>query len=250
MFHLIAFEEAIDDTVNLELDLVPDQIANGDAGQAYFQDDMQLIMAYLSAPTLLRGRLISPKLRQIYVPYFVPFTAALLPPNDPNVVDMRNRPLSLRRLERFVPELTSGLACGTEQSYCVLAFTQGLQEAPFGEVTTLRATGAATLVQATWVDVPLVFDQQLADGRYAIIGGQLQSATAIAWRLILSNQVWRPGGLGQAALGSRTHRMFYDGGLGKWGEFVNTNLPRLQVMANAGDSAQNLFLQVVRVGSQ
>lgn len=248
MFHLLAFSGAINNTANTELDLVSDQIVQSDSGQAYFQEDMKLNMLYASSATLLRARLVSPKLRQIFIPYMVPFNAALLPANNPNVVDMRNRPMTLRRLERFVPEFTSGVACGTENAYCVMAFAKELQDAPFGEITTLRATGTTTQVAGAWTDIALTFDQQLADGRYAIIGGQFQSTTAVAWRLILSNQVWRPGGLGQAALGSRTHDMFYNGKMGSWGEFVNTNLPRLQCLANAADTAQNLFLQVVRIG--
>lgn len=249
MFHLIAFEGAVGQTANTEIPGVFDQIAQNDGNYMYFQEDMNLYMAFVSAATITRARLTSPKLRQVYIPYLFPISAALLPPDKPNVVDMRRRPMVLRRLERFVPEITSGVACGTEVSYGVLAFSAGLEEAPFGEVTTLRATSTTTATAKAWSDVALTFDQQLADGRYAIIGAQVQSTTVVAYRFILSNQVMRPGGLGQAAIGSRSHEMFENGGLGKWGEFVNTNLPRLQVLCNAADNAFEVKVQVVRIGS-
>lgn len=248
MHHVVAFEESVDNTPNTEMDLVVDQIVNGEAGQAYFQEDRRVVGIYGSSATIQRCRITSPKLRQVYIPYVFPLNGALLPAQDPNMMDLRNNPMELRGLERFVPEVTSGIACGSEQAYVVMFCQQQSSVAPSGEKYTLRATGTTTLVQATWVDVPLTFDQQIARGRYAIVGGHLQSATAIAWRLILENQVDRPGGLGQALLTSRSHKMFRCGGLGNWGEFFSTGLPRLQVLANAGDTAQSLFLEVVRVG--
>lgn len=248
MFHVLAFEEDVDNTANTELDLIADQIAIPEAGQAYFQEDMSLFAAYVGSATLTRARLTSPKLRQVFIPYLIPLNGAVVPPTDPNIMDMRDHPMLLRGLERFVPEVTSGVAMGTERAYAVLFVTPGFRPAPSGEIITLRATGTTTLAQGVWTDVALTFDQQLARGRYAIIGGHCFSATAVAWRLILENQVYRPGGLGITALTNRSWLPQYDGGLGMWGEFFSTGLPRLQVMANAADTAESLFLQCVRIG--
>lgn len=249
MHHIVAFEEDVGQAANTEMDLIQDQIVNGDSGQAFFQQDMRCVGIYASSATMTRARITSPKLRQVYIPYVFPFNLALLPVNDPNVMDLRNNPMELRGLERFVPEATSGIACGTERAYVVMVCQSVSNVAPSGEMFTLRATGGTTLAQGVWGDVPLTFDQQIARGRYAIVGGHCQGATIVAWRLILENQVERPGGLGQASLGSRTHKMFMNGGLGSWGEFFSTGLPRLQCLANAADTAQALFLQVVRVGA-
>lgn len=248
MFHVAAFASAIDNTANTTLAAVADQILSIDSNQLFAQQDMTLQAIYAAAATIQRARLSSPKLRQVAVPYIVPIDPGATPSDDPNVMDMRDHPVILRGLERFQPEFTSGVAMGTERAWCVLFLTPGYVPPPSGETITLRATGTTTLVQAVWTDVTLTWDQQLARGRYAIIGGQLQSATAIAWRLILENQYWRPGALGITALTRRSHRMFYDGGMGSWGEFFSTGLPRLQVMSNAGDTAENLFLQCVRIG--
>ena len=250
MHHILAFEEDVGTTADDAMDIIPDQIAQSDSGAAFFQQEMQLIAAYAGGATILRTRLVSPNLRQVAIPYIIPVNSGVTPTDDPNIMDLRRTPTTLRGLERFQPESTSGVAMGTERHYCVLVVSPSpMYDAPVGQMVTLRATGTTTLVQGTWVDVPLTWDQQLARGQYAIVGGHCQSATCVAWRLILENQVWRPGGIGMTAITRRVPDMFYGGGLGTWGEFFSTGLPRLQVMANAGDTAENLFLQVVRVAA-
>lgn len=80
------------------------------------------------------------------------------------------------------------------------------------------------------------------------MGSECISATGVAHRWLFDNQIFRPGALSSPTLGSRTHRIFYDGVLGIWGTFISQVPPRIEVLCNSTDSAHTVFLQVIRIG--
>lgn len=88
----------------------------------------------------------------------------------------------------------------------------------------------------------------LPKGRYAVVGSECISTTAIAHRWIFDNQSFRPGALSSGAIGERTHRLFYDGSLGTWGTFISQVPPRIEVLCSGADADHTIFLQVVRIG--
>jgi len=252
MHHIAAMEEDVGTTANTELDAVPDQVLPI-ANNRYILDVDTFLWAVASlGATIQRARFSAPTFRKVVLPQLVPLIGAVVPPTNPNIADFRTTPILLPRRQELAVEHTSGVAMGTERHYSVWFLGASLSPAPRGPVYTLRATGATTLVQGTWVSVPLTWDDNLPPGEYDIIGGHVQSATGVAWRLLLAN--WglsgqhvemRPGGLCVTALTNRAPDMQYMGGLGHWGTFSNTTLPRLEVLANAGDTAQVLQLQIV-----
>lgn len=249
MHHCCIMSASISNTANTALTAVADQIASTDGGQFFFPEDVKLVAAWVGSATLDRARLSSPELRQIFIPYLVPATQSLLVPDNPNIVDLRDNPYYLRGLERFQVEATSTIAMGNETCTAALFVMSQYNPAPTGGSFWIRATGTTTVTAGAWSDVTLTFDQQIARGRYAIIGGEAKGATIIAWRLILDSQFYRPGGLGKLNNGRRSADLFRNGGLGNWGEFLSTSLPRLQLYCTGADTSQDLWLQVVRVGA-
>lgn len=122
------------------------------------------------------------------------------------------------------------------------------------EMKTVRATAAitATASAGAWGAGALTFEQQLEAGSYAVVGMKMFSATAIAGRLIFSNQGARPGCIGYATpatgVGAIENPMFRNGNLGVWGTFSHTSPPQLEMLAAAADTAEEVYLDVVKIG--
>ena len=119
---------------------------------------------------------------------------------------------------------------------------------------TVRATAAitATALGNAWGAGALTFEQVLESGMYAVVGMKAFGATLIAGRLIFPNQGPRPGCIGYATpltgVGAIENPAFRNGNLGVWGTFSHTAPPQLEVIAAAADTAQEVYLDVVKVG--
>jgi len=210
------------------------------------QRDYDLIYAATMAVTLDRTRLVSPTNRQITIPFVRPTIAALSPPTDPNVADYRKNPFRLRALEEFAFESTD-TAAGPNNHYVVSGLQTAFEPMPVGNVFTLRGTSTTAAVAATWTQITVTWADILPAGTYAIVGLDVVSATPVAARLILENQIERPGAIGNALVGSRNHEMFYKGGLGVWGRFKSTRMPIVEIVNDGVIAVHTVYLDMIRV---
>jgi hypothetical protein len=245
-FHLAANFVAITDAVNMDVPALNDDVLLRQNSHHVPDRDVPLIASYAGAVTLLRTRYNSPKIRQVTPSYVSPVNTTLLPGTRPGVADFRARPFILRAQEEIVIESTDS-AAGPNNHYVLSWYDFGRIEAPLGDVYGLRGTSTTAGVASTWTTADVTWENTLPAGRYAVIGGQLISATNVAWSLIFYDQMPRPGGLGQAAAGLYPWEPQLNGGLGVWGWFTTITLPRLRILDNATGNAHTIILQVIRV---
>lgn len=246
MFHLAAFGGSVANTGNVEIPALNDQILSIRNSRFVLPIPMDLLWVWNGSASVTRSRLVGPMFRSVVLPYIIPLDLSVTPPDLPNVMDLRFNPVRLRQNEEYTVEHSQGGA-GAENAYAVIALGVSTVPAPRGNVYTLLATGTTTVTAGAWTDCTLTWDQQLPDGEYACVGGHAQSTTGVAWRIILDNQTWRPGGLCLTALTNRAPDFQYGSQTGDWGHFVISSLPRFQILCNAADTVQNLFLQCVKV---
>lgn len=254
MHHTSVYFANIADITLAELTAQADQIIAISNSHLFPARDLPLLAHYALGTTIRRQRIETPKTRQIAVPQVSPMEQAALPADNPAVMDMRRSPLILRREEEIAIFGFQNVGAAQDQ-WAVMFFLYEHEEgrisptpAPSGDMTVLRATGTTTQVADAWSDITLTFDQQLPSGEYAVVGGQVFAATGIAFRLILDGQYPRPGGLCQLNEGGRAWEGQMYGGLGTWGRFRTVSLPRLQIYSSSADTAQTLWLQVMRMG--
>lgn len=247
MFHCAVNFVAIANVADTDVPAVNDGIILVQNGHHVPPVDMSLIAIWSSAVTLLRTKLVSPKIRQIAPSSICPIDVSLLPPNDPNFVDYRPSPLVLRRQEEIAYQSTDS-AAGPNNHYIVSALQVSYEPAPIGDIITIRGTGTTTLVASTWTNVPITWDTLLPQGTYAVIGCRVLSATGIAFQITFDNQFYRPGFLCGASAGIRPPWPQLKGGFGLWGRFNTVTLPRFAVLANAADTAQIVEMDIVRIG--
>lgn len=247
MFHLAANYVAIGQTADTDIVAVPDTVLNIQNSHFVLPQPMDLWAAFVSSLTMTRVKLTLPSIAQYGGTWLRPQSNALLPPTDPNVVDMRTNPFRIPAFEEIRYLGTSGLACGTEAAYAISILGATPTPAPKGQQYTIRGTSTTAGVAKTWTGITMTWDNQLPDGRYAVVGANLVSATAVAFRLIFNQQTWRPGALGLATAGLRNHAMFDKGGLGMWGQFQPIFYPNVEILDNATGNSHTLFLDCIKV---
>jgi hypothetical protein len=248
MHHTLAWRESIADATEVDVDPVQDGIWAIQNSHFFPSVNWQLLALYFGAATPTRARIVTPTFRQVTTPFVRPMNTDIVPGNLPGIADYRNNPLTLRPLEEIQllgTQTTGGAAVVAGVGWVTKT---GIQPVPTGDIFTMRGTGATTVVAGSWTQVTVTWADTLPNGRYAIVGGVFQGTTCIAGRFILENQVERPGGLGVSALDLNTSPIFAKGNLGIWGTFDGNRMPNLEVLCNAADTAQELYMDIIKVG--
>ncbi len=174
--------------------------------------------------------------------------------NDGNVVpnaialvdDLRDKPLVMVVGESYVATIHSDTTAAALQ-WVVEWFADGPIAPHVGAQFTTRLTGATALVSRTWTLCPMVFDENIPRGRYAIVGARARSATCIAARMVVPGAQNRPGVLGVTADSDYGWEGFRHGGMGVFAEWEDTDAMQWEFLANAADAAEVLYLDLASV---
>lgn len=209
----------------------------------------QLIGVYALGATISQAQLQSPSMRRIFNLDVRPIEIAANPKTYPAYLDLLPNPIHLQTdeaLDAFVAETAAGAELET-----VLAWLgDGNYGLPAGDVDTVRATGATTLVANAWTNVSLTFSQSLPAGRYAIVGCRGESTGLIAFRLVGVGYNWRPGAIGFASGGLVDEPRFRAeayGKLGTWMEFAHNTPPTIDCLSTSADTSEVFHLDLVKV---
>lgn len=248
MHHTLGWRLSIADATETDVTPVQDGLMAIQNGHFFPAHDMTLAAIYFGAAGPTRARLVTPTFRQITSPFIRPMNTDIVPGNLPGIADYRSNPLRLRALEEIQllgTQTTGGAAVVVGVGFIT---DLGLGAAPSGDVYTMRGTGTTTVVAGAWSQITVTWQDTLPNGRYAIVGGVFQGTTCLAGRFILENQFWRPGGLGVSALDLNTSPIFSKGNFGNWGIFDGNRMPNVEYLCNAADTAQEFYMDIVKVG--
>lgn len=125
---------------------------------------------------------------------------------------------------------------------------------PPGVFETLRLTSSTTNTANAWtLTTAPALDQAIKPGTYAVGGLRYEGTSAQAARLVgITKDGTRPGGLGYQD--AKTPDAGPKGGrfrwfnAGVWGAFSADNIPQIECLSSAGDTAQTFYMDVVKVG--
>jgi hypothetical protein len=252
MFHLAAYTSAstLAASPNAMTGLVDPVLTRSATSALYIlAKRMQLMWALGISASIARVQLTSPTLRQVNSPYMRPINLGAAPVAGVEVAWYGDQPLNLPALEELGP-LISVTAAGPEQSFLLLAMTEGTTPAPAGPVLTARATATFAAVANTWTLGTFTLESALPSGMYALVGSEHISATGIAHRFAIPGQVQRPGSVSQSANGRITDWRLLSRRMGVFGTFLNTAPPQLEVLCTAADAAHELWLQLIPISGQ
>lgn len=209
--------------------------------------DMEIAAAYAGGGLaaggagLKRARISAPTLAQVISPAIRPIagtaSTSAAPPSDAPLMVMTDHPLPLPAGEAVTVVAESSVDLTIVNT--LLFLRERFEPAPPGPMYILRganpASGATTPVQYTWTPIAIDWDQPLPAGRYAIVWIQYVAAGTstnlpMAARLVLADQVLRPGTIAQGTVADLPNRQLQDGVLGVLGTFESFAMPTVEVL--------------------
>lgn len=246
-FHTLGWAESLAAVTDDSLTAVQDDIIPTINGLFTLPKDYWLIALMAMGATMDRAKIVQPSIRQVCDDFVRPVLGTLLPGDNAPVADYRDKPFPLRMNENLdVQVTTTGAGPAVTTAIGWIATGRGIVPAPNGNIYTMRGTGTTTAVAQVWTTCPITWANTLPRGRYSVIGMEAVGTTIKAARLIFPGQTERPGSPGLATNVIRTwDGCFRKGGMGEWGQFDNWNMPLVQVLCNAGDTAQTVWLDIV-----
>jgi hypothetical protein len=248
-FHLAAYRGSlVTASVNVALAGVNDAALTRDASSNFLAPGgMRIRLGATGGVNISRSRINTASLREVALPYIAPVNNGLTVPTPPNLADFGDYGPTPRAADSISIETTHSDAA-TQVMYALLWMIFGRKEPTPGREYRTRFTGAITAVAGTWVSGAMTLDQVLPAGIYQVVGMDVFGTNLLAARLAFVGGGWRPGVLARPTVSGVPHPIFTDGRLGVFGEFNSVAMPQLEIYAEAANSVQEGYLDLVRVG--
>lgn len=257
MFHLAAYSESLGDVTNSDVNAAVDDVLTVRNNHLILTEDYNLIAAWAFGSTIENARFGNVAMTQLGTNHLWPLEVSATVPDDPAIIDMRDFPILLPKDEEITLEVsTTGIGPAQAGAMLWLAPQSFTRNLPSGiDRFTTRATVAiAAGSETTWTALAEpVFERDLYNGTYAVVGAWLRAANALAFRLrfpdvpAVGGKQLRPGALVQdtsALMPSPIQK----GGLGEWGRFHTFSPPQVQVFADSAGGTYELLLDLVFLG--
>lgn len=255
--HLIAWRESIDQATLGRIAAVQDDVLTPSGADRFLVPSEYRYLRWAGAlgSDMTRAQIVTPSLDVRR------YNLEVLPREDgADLFTVTNVPLfiPMRPIELVPTETIEFQAAedGAGADLLTGLASLGLPELPAmpeGDIRVIRATGSTTLTAGTWTTVTLTLDTSLEPGMYTLVGFIPIGATVQAGRVLITGQPFRPGVPGltaaEAAAADFNPRAFDSIMWYAMGEFPSTDIPQVQYLATAADTAQVVFLYLVRTGA-
>jgi hypothetical protein len=199
---------------------------------------------YAGGAGIARCQIDAPSLRSTFLPDIKPVDVSAEPTSNPPFAKMFDNPLMLKPSEELKATI---IHANTEYDTVAVWLMDTIDDAPTGEIFTVRFTGATTLTANAWTLVPLTISQQLPVGNYAVVGMRADAAGGILARLVFSDDDSRPGVICFDAVSDLEPEIFRYGNLGKFGEFTNLTIPQAEFLSTSADTAEVIELDLIKL---
>lgn len=248
MFHLVAYKRTgVAGETDADMAAVQDVWLTISNSHFVLMEPMRLLMAYGLGTTLDRLKISTPSLRTISLPYIVPIEPVAAVPDLPAVAIFQDHELILPPIDEIaLLESNTDAGAQTYTAMVWLGFGPDRNTAP-GPVYTVRATGTITAVTGAWTQGAITLDQTLPAGTYAIVGMSVIGTNLMAARLALPKYKHRPGCLARTAVANDDRSYWRMGRMGILGDFDSIAQPQLDIYALGANTAQTVYLDLVKI---
>lgn len=247
MMHMIAYETSASEAALTAITPVPDPTLRIAGNDFYVPATLNQVVACAamvnSATATVRAQLQSPSLRALLNFDINPIVNGLVFGNLPPSARFWQTPLQLVTNEPLDCYIQNG---ANVMNRALVILADGPIKPVQGKIYTVRATGSASLVTATWVNTQLTFSQTLPSGTYQVVGFRAWSANLVAARIYFVGSPWRPGSFGLNTAANNEWPDFRYGNTGVWGQFDNTVPPTVDCLGIT-DTAQEFEFDLIKV---
>lgn len=248
MFHLALFSGSIATGANVIVPAVSDQILTIQDQGFLPQENLDIVAAAPFGTDMQHAYLDSPSAGVVTDPYLRPTNQGATFPTFGQIADYRVNPFRAKALESLTAYAQHDNVAA-QVMHIPIVLRPNFVPAPSGDIYTMRGTSTTAATANAWSSIAMTWQNTLPAGQYVVVGMEMIGAAGIAARLILNNQTFRPGSIvlsGDTVLGPS---LFRKGGLGTWGRFRSTDMPRVEVFATAATDVWTIYLDFVRVSS-
>lgn len=255
--HLCAYFESINSATLVRLDTINDDVLTRSGADRFFvpPELPNILWAAAMGTDLTRAQIVSPSLqaRRANLEVLPRQRGAELWTLGFPEIFLPLRPITLAPTEELEFQAAEDNSSSSVVYGLIALAPASLPAPPAGDVIAVRATGTTTLVADAWTTCTLTPDSTLPPGQYACIGFVPISATGIAARMLINQQVWRPGmpvmGGTEAAAAEFNDEKLRQLMNYNYGAFSHINFPQFQFLASAADTAETVIMYVVRTGN-
>lgn len=252
MQHLSIFRNAAVGigATNSDLSLVTEQvIPTSAAGRALMPWNAKIRAAKGDGVGINRARLVSPSLRRLPFPQIRPLQITIAPTFPLSIALFPRENCPAVQINEEVNVQASNTDAGAQAMNAAVWFEPMFEAAPPGPMWTIRATAAIVAAASTWTTGVLTLEDQLPQGRYAVVGMDVWGTNLLYARLIwaVGNNL-RPGVPCGILVNNPNDHPWRYGREGKLGEFTNTTVPQLEIFTSGATATQEVFLDVVPIG--
>lgn len=184
-----------------------------------FTQDFSIAALAAFGANLTAIQLVDATYNAINTPQLYPVNLAIVPPTNPQVIDMRGMPITLPKNEQIAFQASNNAGSGTDPEYVLMwIIPQNNMSIPMptpyqglGFNARVRAlfTVTTALTAGSWsLDQTVNFPQFLKGGTYCVLGLNIIVPHALAWRLnfvrapLYQSRKMLPGGLVETAYGN------------------------------------------------
>lgn len=250
-FHLAAFRGTVTNgTANTAIAGVLDNILARSAANAFLAPKGSRIrVATSGGVNATRARVNTPALRAVGLPYIAPIGTGVTALSPPNLADYGEYGPMPAEADEISVEYTHSDAA-PQIGWALMWLKFGRKEPQPGMKYRVRGTATITGVVGSWASGAITLDQTLPAGIYQIQGMDAFGANLLGARLIFTGGGWRPGVFARNTLSSVPSPIFLNESLGVFGEFDSVTTPQLEIYVEAANTAQEVYLDLVRIGDR
>jgi hypothetical protein len=254
--HLLAWTETVDDARDVEINVVEDSVMTMPSNKRFTVPiGLNVIdWAYYGTASPSNARIFAPSAEKIRrVLRILPVNPGVLPNIQIPRISLIHKGYEFDETEDISVRVTYPDVASAERVVALLSIKSEREETiPSGEIRIIRCVGSATLTPFKWSLVTVVPEVQLDAGNYALINFIPYSRSLIACRAIVQGQPFRAGVLGingtseDIALQYSTEWSGYFEDY-NYGVFTHKAVPQFEFLASQADSAQVVYLKVVKL---
>lgn len=245
--HMIAYETSASLAALTALTPVPDGTIAIQGNDVRIPSQLNYLVSCAalinSSTATLRAQLQAPSLRATLNFDLNPIVNGLVFGSLARCMKMWQTPLQLTTNEGLDFMIQNGAAV---MNRGIIILSDGPIQPVKGKIYTIRGTGAATLVTATWVNTAVTFSQVLPAGTYQVVGFRAVGANLVAARIFFVGGAWRPGCYAANVANDNEWPDFRYGNLGVMGQFDNTIPPSVDCLG-VTDTTQEFEFDLIKV---
>lgn len=256
-FHLAAYNESLGSVTNSDVNAVVDDVIQVRNSHLIFSEPYNLLGMFSMGANSTRARFGNVALQYRGIQHLYPIHKSATVPSRP-VVDWKwPSPIAMPLNEEITIEATTDAVGPADDNHLLfLAKPDWQPREPSGEdIGWVRATVVITAgAESAWTGLTaVVFERDLFNGVYAVVGANVVAANAVAFRLdfrtqpAVAGRKHRPGSMVQDVLGDIPWPQAANG-LGEWGRFSTFEPPSIQTLDDTAGGTYEVRLRLKYLG--